>query len=93
MFGEEAGLACGLSVEQMGEAMEATRNPTDAKAAILYRVEKTDMFEQLVSGDAAKATLITAIVDRHVRNMCPEERGGDEEQVDFNVDDFLGRND
>ncbi|MDR1671748.1 MAG: hypothetical protein LBR57_04445 [Alistipes sp.] len=89
ILGEDAGLADGLSIEQMDEGMEATRNPTDDKAAILYRVEKTDMFEKLVAGDVVKAALITAIVDRHVRNMCPEETGDDEEQVDFDVDDFL----
>jgi hypothetical protein len=88
-LGRDAEFADGLSIEQMTDAVEATRNPTNEKADLLYKIEKTDMFEQLVAGDAMKATLITAIVDRHVRNLYPEETGDSEGQVYFDVADFL----
>jgi hypothetical protein len=68
----EAEQADGLSIEEMTEAVEAIDNPTDEKAAILYRVEKTDMFEQLVSGDEGRAARIKAIIERNIRSLQPE---------------------
>jgi hypothetical protein len=92
MLGRNAGFAGGLSIEQMDEVVEATRNPTDEKADLLYKIEKTDMFEKLVSGDVVKSQRITAIIERHVRNLYPED-GGDEsdgsDPVDFDVAEFL----
>ena len=65
-------LASGMSIEEMTEAAKAIDNPTDEKAGILFKVEKTDMFEQLVSGDELKAERIKAIIDRHVQSIFSE---------------------
>jgi len=87
-LGREAVRADGLSIEEMDEAMEAARNPTDAKAGILCRVERTDMFEQLVSGDRGKAERISAIIERHIRDLYPEsaENAGGESHTDDPMD-------
>jgi hypothetical protein len=74
----------GLSIEELTEAAAAVENPTDDKGAILFKVEKTDMFEQMVSGDAGKAERIKAIIDRHVRNTCPEVENENSDDVNNN---------
>ena len=66
-MGEDAEPASGWSIEEMTEAAKAIAKPTDEKAAVLYRVEKSDLFEQLLSGDEGKAAAITAIIERHIR--------------------------
>ena len=45
---QDGELASGFSIEEMGEAAKAIDNPTDEKAKILVKVEKTDMFERMV---------------------------------------------
>jgi len=94
-----AELASGMSIEEMTEAAKAIDHPTDEKAGILFKVEKTDMFEQLVSGDEGKAERIKAIIDRHFRNVQPEiesateteSETSDTEYSNFDVADFLGQ--
>jgi hypothetical protein len=81
-LGRDAERAGGWSVEEMVAAVEAVQNPTDEKAAILLKAEKTDLFEQLISGDEAKADRITDIVSRHVKKLYPEE----ETETDGNSD-------
>ena len=77
----------GMTIEEMTETIAAIENPTDAQAELLLRAEKTDMFEQLVSGNEGKATMITAIIDRHVRSQNPEDDAEDAtENEDSNVD-------
>ena len=92
----EAEIASGLSIEQMVDATSAVKNPTDEKAEILFKVEKTDMFEQLVSGDEGKAAMIKAIIDRHVQSQTPEveiednhTKNGNDWQS-FDIKEFLG---
>jgi len=89
-----AELASGMSIEEMTEAAKAIDNPTDEKAGILFKVEKTDMFEQLVSGDELKAERIKAIIDRHVQSIYSETEsrisGTDTNYTDFDVAEFLG---
>ena len=77
----------------MCEAAKAIDKPTDDKAVILFKVEKTDMFEQMVSGDEAKAERIKSIIDRHFRSLHAEvekdeNENGDIENID--VSEFLG---
>ena len=81
-LGRDAERAGGWSVEEMVAAVEAVQNPTDEKAVILLKAEKTDLFEQLVSGDTGKADRITDIVNRHVQKLYPEE----ETEMDGNSD-------
>ena len=90
-LGGDAEPAGGFSVEEMEEAAGAVDNPSDRNAAILFRVEKTDLFEQLVSGDEGKAARIKALIDIHIRSLNPEveneERNSDPE--DFDMMEFL----
>ena len=74
-----AGMADGLSIEELTEAVEAIGNPTDEHAGILYRVETTDMFEQLVSGDEGKAVQIKSIIERLISSERSESRESNKE--------------
>ena len=88
-----AELASGMSIEEMTEAAKAIDHPTDDKAGILFKVEKTDMFEQLVSGDEGKAERIKAIIARHIQNLPSEDTNEDSENDDMDnidVSEFLG---
>jgi hypothetical protein len=78
----DAGQAYGLSIEEMTAAVRATENPTDEKAALLYRIERTDMFEQLVSGDEGKAERIAAIIERHIQRVVPQDTNEDNNNSD-----------
>jgi hypothetical protein len=101
VLGQAVELADGFSIEDMENAAKAIDAPTDENAGILYRVEKTDMFEKLVSGDEAKQQLITAVIDRHIRSLIsarpsPQEKesevaneNNDKEYSNFNIADFL----
>jgi len=84
----DAGVAAGLTIEEMAEAIEAICNPTDEKASILYRVEKTDMFEQLVSGVEGKAERINDIVERYLKNLyLPQVEKPEESDEKINGND------
>ena len=88
-----AELASGMSIEELTEAANAINDPSDEKAEILFKVEKTDMFEQMVSSDEGKAERIKAIIERHFRSQQPEieieeDENGDMENID--VSEFLG---
>jgi hypothetical protein len=91
VLGRETELADGFSIEEMETATKAISNPTDESAEILYRVEKTDMFEQLVSGDEVKRQQITAVINRHIQSLFPEvaNESNDNEYSNFNIADFL----
>jgi hypothetical protein len=72
-------------MEQSGEVSEET-------AQTLEKLENTDVFEQLVSGDGGKANWIKAVVERHIRNTTPEtedETSGDYDYGDFDTADYL----
>jgi hypothetical protein len=87
----ETELANGFSIEEMETAAAAIDSPTDENAGILYRVENTDMFEKLVSGDEGKRQRIASVIDRHVRSLNPEieESESDGDYKNFNIADFL----
>jgi hypothetical protein len=93
VLGRETELADGFSIEEMETAAKAVNTPSDEHAEILYRVENTDMFEKLVSGDGEKRQLITEVIDRHVRGLNPdvtnEEESSETEYGSFNIADFL----
>jgi len=92
--GRETGIADGMSIEEMTEAVAAIDNPADEKAGLLFRVEKTDMFEQLVSGDEGKSARIKAIIDRYVQTVFAETASNvsGTDYRDFNMTDFLAKN-
>jgi hypothetical protein len=89
-----AELASGMSIEEMTEAAKAIDSPSDEKAGILFKVEKTDMFEKLVSGDEWKAERIKAIIDRHVQSIFSGTESKisdtDTDYGNFDIADFLG---
>jgi hypothetical protein len=95
--GGDAEMADGLTIEEMTETIEAINVPSDENAGLLYRVEKTDMFEQLVSCDEGKAARIRAIIDRYVQSQQPQvetevssgENTGNNEWENFDVLSFL----
>ena len=71
-FGRDLELAEGLSIEEMTGVAEAINHPTTDNAGLLLKVEKTDMFEKLISGDEGKAARVKAVIDRYVRSENPE---------------------
>ncbi|MDR1339231.1 MAG: hypothetical protein LBK58_04165 [Prevotellaceae bacterium] len=77
----------------MAGTVEAVQNPADESAELLYRMERTDMFERLVSGDEGKAERIRAVIDRYIRSLNPEveveEDAGNDSRKDFDIRDFL----
>jgi hypothetical protein len=90
VLGQDLQQADGWSIEEMTMVVEATQNPTDEKAALLYRAEKTDMFEQLVSGDEGKAGRIAAIIERHIQRLVPEDESNAKNDLEhFDVMEFL----
>jgi hypothetical protein len=93
--GRDAEPAGGFSVEEMEEAARAVGNPSENNAAILFKVEKTDMFERLVSGDEGKAARIRAVIDSYTRGLNPEvEREGNSDNSDpenFDIGKFIVR--
>jgi len=91
--GLDSGMADGLTIEEMTETVAAINNPTGEKAGLLFKVEKTDMFERLVSGDEGKAARIKAIIDRFVQVSFPETENeiSETDYGDFDMDRFLGK--
>ncbi|MDR1865927.1 MAG: hypothetical protein LBR08_10205 [Bacteroidales bacterium] len=98
--GREAVFAGGFSYEEMTEAIDTAANPqaqpdeaAQAAGKVLYQPEKTDLFEQLISGEAGRETNIKAVIERHVQSILPEEPAENEndhnEDSDFNIADFL----
>jgi hypothetical protein len=85
--GRDAELADGFSYEEMVQAFDGN----NAQAAeVLYRLEKTDLFEQLVSGDTGRSARIKALLDRHERENEPEANADDSnEHGNFDIVDFL----
>jgi hypothetical protein len=91
-FGRDTELADGFTYEEMAQAIDTSNSPDEA-GATLYRLEKTDLFEQLVSGDAGRSAGIKAVIDRHIQSIMPEETAENEddnnEYGNFNIADFL----
>jgi hypothetical protein len=95
-LGRDAETAAGMTIEEMAETVEAIEQPTDENAALLYRVETTDLFEKLVSGDRGKAERIKALIERHVRSLNPEVENEDSnndnsEWKSFDMRNFLSK--
>ena len=92
-LGREAEQADGMTIEEMTETFTAIENPTNEKAGLLFRIEKTDMFEQLVSGDEGKAERIKAVIDRFVQIAFPdtENEFSDTDYNDFDISNFLSK--
>jgi hypothetical protein len=87
--------ADGCTIDEMTEAVKQADKPENEQSPeavkTLYRLSKTDMFEQLVSGDAGKAARIAAILDRGEQSLAvqSEDTADDGEYRDFDVEQFL----
>jgi len=92
-FGRDVELAEGLSIEEMTEVARAINYPADENAGLLLKVEKTDMFEKLVSGNEGKAARIKAVIDRHIRSQNPEveTEESNNEWKDFDMQNYLSK--
>jgi hypothetical protein len=88
MMGEEAKIAGGFTFDEMAEAIKTPNHPE-----ILYSLSKTDMFEQLVSGDAGRAAKINAILDHYEQSLLVEETADnkktDNDYSNFDIRNFL----
>ena len=92
--GRDTDLAGGFSIEELENVVKAVDNPTDENAGLLYKVEPTDMFERMVSGDEGKAARIRAVIDRNIQSLNPaveneSENIGDSDYKNFNMADYL----
>jgi hypothetical protein len=90
-LGRDAVFASGFTYEDMVQAIETTDHPqegkTQAAGEVFYNLEKTDLFEQLVSGDADRAARIKAVIDRHEQSLTPKETA--DKYGKFDITDFL----
>jgi hypothetical protein len=68
--------------EQPAEVSEET-------AVTLERLENTDMFEWLVSGDEGKANWIKAVVERNIQRTMPETEQTEDEASGADYGDFV----
>jgi hypothetical protein len=68
---------------------------SDETAKTIEKLENTDMFEWLVSGDEGKANWIKAVVERNIQNVMPETEKTEDKTSDetdygnFDVAEFL----
>jgi hypothetical protein len=87
--------ADGCTIDEMAEAVETADKPESEQSPevveTLYRLSKTDMFEQLVSGDEGRAARIAAILDRGEKSLAGqrEDAADDSEYRDFDIGQFL----
>jgi hypothetical protein len=95
MLGHEPEYADGVDYGELQNVAQVVKEQPDEvseeTAGTLVKLENTDMFEQLVSGDEGKRSWITAIIDRSIQNRMPEEEEmiSDTDYGDFDVVDIL----
>ncbi|KAA6321903.1 hypothetical protein EZS27_028497 [termite gut metagenome] len=91
--------AGGFTYEEIVEAIGAADNPADEKAQagagkVFYTLEKTDLFEQLISSDGGRAARINAVLERYAGGIIPqaqetEDTEKDTEYRNFDITAFL----
>ena len=89
--------ADGCTIDEMTEAVKTADKPESEQSPeavkTLYSLSKTDMFEQMVSGDAGRAARIAAILDRSEQSLAGQNEdaadNGDSEYRDFDIGQFL----
>jgi hypothetical protein len=94
--GTTDGYAEGFTWDELATVIhEADRPEAMAKAAVetLRDLAQTDMFEQLVSGDAGRAARIAAVLDRSEQSLAGQDEdtaeSKDNEYKDFDITQFL----
>ena len=89
--------ADGCTIDEMTEAVKTADKPESEQSPeavkTLYSLSKTDMFEQMVSGDAGRAARIAAILDRGEQSLAGQSEDAaddsDSEYRDFDIEQFL----
>jgi hypothetical protein len=89
--------ADGCTIDEMTEAVKTADKPESEQSPeavkTLYSLSKTDMFEQMVSGDAGRAERIAVILDRGEQSLAGQREDtaddSDSEYRDFDVEQFL----
>ena len=88
-------LAGGLSIDEILAVPAAVDKPAYENAGLLNKVEKTDMFEELVSGNVEKVELIRVLIDRYLDDLYPDiqnkeiENTHNNEWRNFEMSDYL----
>jgi hypothetical protein len=94
--GEIEGYAEGVTYDELTTVIHEAGNPeamTKAAVATLRDLAQTDMFEQLVSGDAGRSARIAAVLDHSEQNLAgqagdtAESKGSDYKE--FDITQFL----
>jgi hypothetical protein len=95
--GDIEGYAGGFTYDELATVIhEADKQPetmTNAAVEILRNLSQTDIFEQIVSGNAGKYARITAILDRNEKILAGQREDAtddsDNEFSDFDIGQFL----
>ena len=90
--------ADGCTIDEMTEAVKTADKPESEQSPeavkTLRDLSKTDMFEQLVSGDTGRAARIAAILDRREREQgteTVEDSDGDDAYKDFDIGNYINK--
>ncbi|KAA6306066.1 hypothetical protein EZS27_042277, partial [termite gut metagenome] len=74
--------------EEIAQAIGAADNPADEKAQgaagkVFYTLEKTDLFEQLISTDAGRAARINAVLERYAGSIISQDTEDTEQDTEY----------
>ncbi len=90
ILGHDVERSSGLSYEELQEAI---RKPSAEKAEVLCQIEQTDMFEQLILSDEAKANRIKTIIDRYIKQieteLPPDKNNEETDFSNFDIAEYL----
>ncbi|KAA6340804.1 hypothetical protein EZS27_011349 [termite gut metagenome] len=100
VLGKDAESAGGFTYEEIAQAIGAADNPQGDEEKIqkagnvFYTLEKTDLFEQLISTDAGRAARINAVLERYAGSIIlqaqeTEDKEQDTEYRNFDITAFL----
>ena len=96
VLGHEAILADGIDYDDLQNVVKIVKEQpgyvSEETAGTFAKLENTDMFEMLVSGDEGKINWIKSIIEQHVQNTMPEpdnENSDTMDYGDFDIADFL----
>jgi hypothetical protein len=94
--GEIEGYAEGFTWDELTTVIRDTDKPEAMEKAALETLRdlaQTDMFEQLVSGDAGRAARIAAVLDHSEQSLASQDEDAaeskDNEYKDFDITQFL----
>jgi hypothetical protein len=93
VLGREPEYADGIDYDDLRTAAKVVKEQPDEvseeTAVTLGKLENTDMFEWLVSGDEGKANWIKAVVERNIQQVMPETEDTENGASDTDYGDFV----